>query len=186
LSRSTNTVGDICATHSTGDANNSGYTITDQASCTSNSAPATPTQELPIDTATNQSVTPELKLHSHDADSDYLEYKIILCEDVGMLTNCQTFDQTANQSGWSGQDANGGQAYASTPTTATTATYTISSALQNSKAYYWKSYAYDPAGTATWSTTQSSPFSFTTIAAPAAGTVNTNLKGINLKGLIVK
>lgn len=41
-------------------------------------------------------------------------------------------------------------------------------------------------GTATWSTTQPSPLSFTTIATPAAGTINTNLKGINLKGLILK
>jgi len=104
-----------------------------------------------------------------------------------MSVNCQTFDETANQSGWSGQDANGGQAYASTPTTATTATYTISSALQNSKAYWWKSYAIDPTpGSNTWSSTQAAPYSFTTIAAGAQSDVNSQLKGINLKGLIVK
>ncbi len=53
--------------------------------------------------------------------------------------------------------------------------------------YHWKNSVLNPApGSNTWGSTQTNPYSFTTIAAPAAGTVDTNLKGISLKGLIVK
>ena len=129
---------------------------------TTNSAPATPTLDVPTDTATNQVLLPALKTTATDAQSDYLRYKIELCTNLAMTQNCQTFDQTASQTGWSGQNTQGGTAY----TSGTQATYTLQSALSAATTYYWRSYAIDPGGTNTWSSTQSSPYSFTTESAP--------------------
>lgn len=83
-----------------------------------------------------------------------------------MTVNCQTFDQTSSQTGWSGQDAETGTAYAS----GTQATYTVQSSLSTNTTYYWRSYAIDPGGSNTWSATQGAPFSFTTTNAPAKPT----------------
>jgi len=129
---------------------------------TGNSAPATPSLDSPSDTATNQSATPALKTTTTDTDSDYLRYKIQVCDDSNMTTNCSTFDQTSSQTGWSGQDTESNSAYAS----GTQATYTLQSTLNYSQTYYWRSYAIDPAGSNTWSSTQGSPYSFTTIEQP--------------------
>ena len=130
----------------------------------SNTAPATPTLDTPVDTATNQSLTPVLQTTATDADSDYLRYKIELCTDASMTQNCQTFDQATSQTGWSGQDVQTNTAYAS----GTQATYTIQTALDPAVTYYWRSYAIDPAGTNSWSDTQATPYSFTTTTAPTA------------------
>jgi hypothetical protein len=122
------------------------------------SSPATPSLDSPTDTATGQSLTPALLTTTTDADSDYLRYKIELCTNVGMSVGCSTFDQTSSQTGWSGQNAQTSTAYSS----GTQATYTIQSALSPTTTYYWRSYAIDPAGTNTWSSTQGTPYSFTT------------------------
>ncbi len=132
-----------------------------------NTAPATPTLDAPTDTATNQILSTVLKTTATDADSDYLRYKIELCTNVGMTTNCQTFDQTVSQTGWSGQNTQTNTAY----TSGTQATYTIQTPLSVSTTYYWRSYAIDPGGLNTWSSTQGTPYSFTTTAAPTAPTV---------------
>jgi len=124
--------------------------------------PNTPSLDTPTDTATSQSLTPALKTTATDADSDYLRYKIELCENVGMTTNCSTFDQTSSQTGWSGQDAQTSTAYAS----GTQATYTLQTALSPATTYYWRSYTTDPGGTNIWSNTQGTPYSFTTNATP--------------------
>ena len=87
-----------------------------------------------------------------------------------MSVNCQTFDQTSSQTGWSGQDAQTSTAYAS----GTQATYTLQTPLALNDTYYWRSYAIDPAGANSWSTTQGTPYSFTTIAAPVVSTVSVN------------
>ncbi len=145
----------------------------------SNSAPNTPSLNSPTDTATNQSIRPMLKTTATDPNSDYLEYKITLCENSGMSANCKTFDETGDQTGWIGQDANGGLAYAS----GTQAIYTIQSAdtLQNNKTYYWESYAFDPTpGSNSWSGTQASPYSFTTVSSGTFSAHGLNLKGFNL------
>ena len=143
---------------------NFNFYFDDIQASTSNSAPSTPSLDSPADTATNQSLTPALLTTTTDADSDYLRYKIELCENVGMSTNCQTFDQTASQTGWSGQNTQTSTAY----TSGTQATYTIQSALTSATTYYWRSYAIDPGGTNTWSSTQGTPYSFTTTTAPSA------------------
>ncbi|TXH02006.1 MAG: hypothetical protein E6P95_00755 [Candidatus Moraniibacteriota bacterium] len=145
-----------------------------------NSIPATLTLDSPADTATNQSLTPSLLTTSSDADSDYLRYKIELCENVGMTTNCQTFDQTSSQTGWSGQNTETSTAY----TSGTQANYTIQSPLTANFTYYWRSYAIDPAGTNTWSSTQGSPYSFTTLGGGGGGNDSFYINGVNLNGVI--
>jgi hypothetical protein len=125
---------------------------------TMNAVAATPTLSSPTNSAINISLTPTLQTVTTDADSDYLRYKIQLCTTVGMTTGCQTFDQTSSQTGWSGQNAQTSTAY----TSGTTASYTLTSSLTLNTNYYWRSYAIDPAGTNTWSTTQSPVYSFTT------------------------
>ncbi len=136
-----------------------------------NSAPSTPSLDSPSDTATNQSLTVPLLTTTTDTDSDYLRYKIELCTDVGMTTGCNTFNQTVSQTGWSGQDAQSSTAYAS----GTQATFTLPAGLLAANTtYYWRSYAIDPAGSNTWSATQT-PRSFTTVPASAASTASCTL-----------
>ena len=133
-----------------------------------NTAPATPTLDAPTNTAANQLLSPLLKTTATDADSDYIRYKIELCENVGMTTNCQTFTQPTGspQTGWTGQNAETNTAY----TSGTQATYTLQTPLAAATTYYWRSYAIDPGGINTWSGTQT-PYSFTTTTAPTAPTI---------------
>jgi hypothetical protein len=147
------------------DVNGAMGTVSATANFTMNTIPATPSLDSPLNGATGVSAAPELKTTGTDADSDYLRYKIELCEDSGMTSNCQTFDQTSSQAGWSGQDAETGTAYAS----GTQATHTVQTALDPSTTYYWRSYAIDPGGSNTLSSTQT-PYSFTTTAGPASAT----------------
>lgn len=123
-----------------------------------NGTPNTPSLDSPLDGAIDQIQNPSLKTTATDPDSDFLRYKIELCEVSGMSTNCQTFDQTSSQTGWSGQDAQSSTAYKS----GTQATYTIQTALSFNTTYYWRSYAIDPAGTNSWSATQTPVYSFST------------------------
>ncbi len=176
VSDSTNTNGTICAPYSTDGGGNTGWSF-EEGAC--NTTPNTPTLDLPSNSATNQSINPSLKTTSTDPNSDYLHYKIILCEDSEMSVNCQTFDQTSSQTGWSGQDAESETAYAS----GTQAVYTLQTELSYSKIYYWKSYAIDPGGTNAWSETQTTPYSFTTGASQ-----NTVLKykgGLKIFGNVI-
>ena len=131
---------------------------------TSNSAPSTPSLDLPADTATGQILSPVLKTTTTDSDSDYLRYKIQLCTDLAMTENCQTFDQTSSQTGWSSQNAGAETAY----TSGTQGVYTIQTPLSFGTTYYWRSYAIDPAGSNTWSSTQGTPYSFTTLISQAS------------------
>lgn len=129
-----------------------------------NATPSTPSLDSPpADGATGISLTPSLKTTGSDTESDYLRYKIELCTDALMTTSCQTFNQVSSQTGWSGQNAQTSTAY----TSGTQATYTIQSALSAGTTYYWRSYAIDPGGSNTFSSTQT-PHSFTTLAVPAA------------------
>jgi hypothetical protein len=115
----------------------------------SNSAPAAPTLVSPSNSATGIGLKPTLQLRTTDVDSDYLEYKIQLCQDAACSTVLQTFDETSTQTGWSGQDANSGDAYvgSSTLTGSTIASYTLQSSLSQSTTYYWRGYGIDPGGT---------------------------------------
>jgi hypothetical protein len=135
---------------------------------TVNYPPDLPTLDAPTDTATSVPLAPTLQTTATDSSSDYLRYRIELCEDAGMSTNCQTFDQTSSQTGWSGQNAETSTAYSS----GTQGSYTLQSDLQPGTTYYWKSQAIDPGGTNTWSSTQVSPYSFTTNYSPNEPTLN--------------
>jgi len=148
-------------------------------SFTTSAIPGVPSLDLPTNAATNQLLSPVLKTTSTDSNSDYLRYKIQLCTDAGMSVACQTFDQTSSQTGWSGQNAQTSTAYNS----GIQATYTIQTPLNPGITYYWRSYAIDPGGSNTFSTTQGSPFSFTTAANPTAPTALLTNGSTNPTGL---
>jgi hypothetical protein len=124
-----------------------------------NAKPHIPTLDYPSDGAVAMSRTPTLQTTSSDAIADYLQYKIQICKNAGMTLSCSTYTQPTSlpQAGWSGQDASSGSAYAS----GTQAKFTIPTQLDPNTTYYWRSYAIDPAGSNTYSSTQT-PFSFTT------------------------
>jgi hypothetical protein len=145
---------------------------------TTNNSPGIPSLDLPANAATGQSTGITFKTTASDPNSDYLRYKIQICQDSGMSVSCQTFDQTVSQIGWIGQNTQGGTAYVS----GNQATYVVQTPLSPYTTYFWDSYAIDPGGTNTWGSTQATPYSFTT-----AGVLpNTQLRGLILKGLILK
>ena len=123
-----------------------------------NRKPEIPTLDSPLTSAVNVAHSPVLKTTTTDNDADTLKYKIDLCTNLSMTTNCQIFNQTATSSGWSASSyASGSQAE-----------YTLSSPLSFGADYYWRSYAIDEAGTNTWSSTQATPSSFSIdIVAPS-------------------
>ncbi len=118
--------------------------------------------------AINLPLTPTLKTTSTDPDGDYLRYKIEICEDESMTINCQIFDQTTSQTGWSGQNTESTTAY----TSGTQATYTLQTNLQAGTTYHWKSYTIDPNGANVWSNTQDTPSLFITSDTPTSPTLN--------------
>ncbi|MBI2356477.1 fibronectin type III domain-containing protein, partial [Candidatus Dojkabacteria bacterium] len=138
---------------------------------TINAPPDVPTLDSPIDTSTGIPRLTVLKTTTTDTESNNLKYKIEICENLSMTTNCKTFDQTSSQTGWSGQNAETSTTY----TSGTQATYTLQTPLDAGTTYYWRSYATDPAGSNTWSSTQGTPYSFTTNLSPTIPILNTPL-----------
>lgn len=131
-----------------------------------NTPPPTPVLNAPTNLTSGTLLLPTLTTTGSDITSDYLRYKIELCTNLAMNTNCQTFDQTTSQTGWTGQNTQTSTAY----TSGSVATYTLQTPLNTATTYYWRSYATDPGGSSTWSTTQSTPFSFITTTAPRSAT----------------
>lgn len=125
----------------------------------SNVAPNTPSLDSPPDATADLHFSPDLITTATDNDNDALQYKIELCTNEAMTTGCQTFDQTSSQTGWSGQTESGGTMY----TSGSSATYSIQTPLAEGTTYYWRSYAIDPDGSNTWSSTQATPHSFSTL-----------------------
>jgi len=125
---------------------------------TVNEPPAEPSLDSPGDAASGVSTTPTLLTTTTDPNSDAMQYRIILCENLAMTTNCQTFDQSVSQTGWSGQNALSSTGY----TSGTQGNYTLQSQLSFLTTYYWKSQAKDPNGSDTWGDLQTTPYSFTT------------------------
>jgi len=148
-----------------------------------NEAPTIPTLIFPADTAVGVSQTPTFRTVTTDPDGDYIQYELKICTDSGMSTSCQTFDQTSSNVGWSGQNV-GTSAYSS----GTTATYVLQAgnSLAVNTTYYWKTRAKDPAGSNSWSDTQTNPFSFNTNQAAAPESLFFRLKGIKLRGVKFK
>lgn len=124
-----------------------------------------PRPDSPSNSSTNQPIRPQLKTTAIDADNENMKYKIQLCTNALMTTGCQTFDQTATQTGWSGQNANSNTRYQS----GSQATYTVQSDLSTNTTYYWRAYAIDETGLNVFSN-PGKVFSFTTTLAPTAPT----------------
>ncbi len=147
-----------------------------------NSTPVAPTLSAPADTTTSASITPSFSLKTTDADNDYLRYKIEVCSTSNCSAIVRTIDQTASQTGWTGQDTQTSTAYIGNSVigSSTLATHSYQTpALSYSTQYWWRAYAADPAGTNTFSSA-SSIFSFTTGIAP---TGSTEIRGgVNIQG----
>lgn len=124
---------------------------------TLSSKPNVPTLDYPTYDSDITDSTPDLKTTGTDDSGDYLQYKIELCTNLAMTFDCQTFDQTSSQTGWSGQNSQSATAY----TSGTQAVYTVQSELIDGQTYYWRSYAIDPGDSNTWGDTQGTPFHFT-------------------------
>lgn len=127
-------------------------------------SPTYTNMNLPTNQSTSQSLTPQLKMTAVDPDSDYIRYKVKVCTNEAMTQNCNTYDQTSSQTGWSGQDTQSNTAY----TSGTQAIYTIQTPLDQNQTYYWIANSIDPAGTNTFHDDNPVPFSFTTTSAPTS------------------
>jgi hypothetical protein len=129
-------------------------------------APVTPTL-TPL--SGQQSTTPTFQLRGTDTVGTYLRYKIEVCADEDCDAVVRTIDQTASQTGWTGQNTQSNTAYtaSSVLTSSTLASHTFQSpALEPGATYYWRGYAASPGVSSAWSAA-SAAGSFTT-AAPAA------------------
>jgi hypothetical protein len=136
-----------------------------------NDVPVAPTLSVPTNSATGVATNPLLQLSATDSDGDYLRYKIEVCSTSDCSAIVRTIDQTASQTGWSGQNAQTSTAY----TSGSTASHTYQTTfLSNSTQYWWRAYAIDPGGSNTFSEA-SSIYSFTTTAPPP--TSDTYLQG---------
>ncbi len=131
---------------------------------------STPTLSAPADSTPNASTTPTFQLRAPDDQNDYLRYKIEVCSTADCSTVVRTIDQTASQTGWSGQDQQTGTAYTGNATISlsTMASHAYQGpALSPGTTYWWRGYAIDPADTNTFSR-PSATFSFVTQAPPGA------------------
>ncbi len=120
--------------------------------------PAAPTLSQPAAAQTGVSTTPEFRMYTTDAASDYVRYKIDVCSTSNCSSIVRTIDETSSQIGWSSQSQQSATAYAS----GQTAIHTYQAvALSANTQYWWRAYAIDPAGANTFS------------AASSIGTFNT-------------
>jgi hypothetical protein len=93
-------------------------------------------------------------LRATDADGDGLQYKIEVCSTSDCSVIVRTVDQTQSQTGWTGQDANGGTAYVSGATISQSREamyYYQNPTMTPNTQYWWRAYSIDPLGTNTWS-----------------------------------
>ncbi len=149
-------------------------------SFTTDSSPASPVLYKPSDKATQAALIPVFNLVTSDVDSDYLRYKLVLYQS-DCTTVITTADETASQTGWSGQDQQTGTAYTGSTTISgsTMATYTYQSTLSPGTTYCWKAQAIDPGGSNAFGGFSNNQF-FTTATATANNVI---LKGnVTLKG----
>jgi hypothetical protein len=130
------------------------------------SAPHAPTFYRPVDGATNVSTTPIVQLKSADTENDYVQYVVEYC--LANSWPCSSgggsFDQTASQTNWNGQDANGGTAYIGnfSEANSTLGVYSTPPGIfKPTTVYYMRAKAIDPGGSNTYSP-YSSVISFTT------------------------
>jgi hypothetical protein len=140
----------------TGNGSYSGSASTTTVS-TTNSPPNAPSQDAPASGVQNVSVTPTFLMTATDPESNSLQYKVTIYSNSGCTTVVQTDDESASQTGWSGQNASSSKEY----TSGTQGSFTVQSALSQATTYYWQASAKDPEGSNTW-TNSAACNSFTT------------------------
>ena len=144
------------------------------------SSPAAPTLINPANSATGVRHLPHFQLRATDADGDYLRYKIEVCSTNTCSSIVRTIDQTASQTGWSGQDLQTATAYtgSATLTSSTIAQHDYQPApLADSTQYWWRAYAIDPGGSNTFSGASSISTFTTSAAQPLQIRSNTTIRG---------
>jgi len=131
-----------------------------QVGATVNVFPSSPGLSTPANGSSEVDFSPVFMLSSTDPENDSVQYEIQL-DTVSTFNSpdLQTFSQAETQSGWSGQDADGGTAFAS----GSSGTYSMTSPLKNDT-YYWRARSVDPNGSNVYSA-YSSTYSFSTPAA---------------------
>lgn len=156
-----------------------------------NCTPSAPSLFYPISDSNGNSVFTTFKVASSDEEQDYLRYWIDICSDSTCTTvirsvcltssglNLPAGSCTPSQTGWTGQDTQGGTAYTSNSILARSqlaSYYYQSPYLDKNTQYWWRAYAIDPGGSNTWST--ASPIA-TFVTAPR----ETRIQGsVNIKG----
>lgn len=157
------------------------YSATQLFTTVPDNIPAAPTLFQPADAATDASLTPSFQLKSTDSDGDYLRYKLDICSTSDCSSIVRTVDQnTGGQTGWSGQDTEGGLGYTGGATldTSTMATYTYQlPALNPETQYWWRGYAID----ANVGFTYSQPSAIHSFTTRASAPVIIN-GGVNIRG----
>ncbi len=112
----------------------------------SNLSPAAPSQDSPLNSATGVSTSPTFLMTSaSDAESNNIQYKATIYSNSACTTAVQTNDESASQTGWTGQNAtctSGLDCY----TPGTQGSFLTQTALSNSTQYWWKASAKDPLG----------------------------------------
>lgn len=161
-----------------------------------NCPPSAPTLAYPVSSSSGNSVYTIFKLRSSDGEGDYLEYWIDVCSDAGCGTIVKSICQysagsnvpgtcVASQTGWAGEDSQGGTAYGGNAdlTLSTLATLNYQPPLLSPNTeYWWRAFAIDPGGSNTWS--GSSPIqSFTTAPTELHIQGGTHFQGnVNISG----
>ncbi len=154
-------------------------TLNDSSSCAANAsitditlaylAPPTAPALISPANGSHPSITPQFHLRATD-DPGYARYKIEVCSNADCSTIIRTIDQTTSQTGWTGQDAQSGTAYAIDLdiNASTIAKHDYQGpALAKATQYWWRAAAIDPADTNTFGP-YSTIASFITQAAPSA------------------
>ncbi len=144
-------------------------------------APNPPTFFFPLNGSSNSTSTPTIQLKSADVLGNYLQYVIEWCPTNSWPcpSGGGSFDQVSSQTNWTGQDANSGLAYIAQQNEAlsTMGQYTVDPGIfAPNTTYYLRARAYDPGGTATYSS-YSSTVGFTTSALSVLIQGGTNIRG---------
>lgn len=129
-------------------------------------APQAPIIYFPASGSTNIADSPVIQLRTSDQFANYVQYVVEWCPTNAWpcAAGGGSFDQTASQTGWSGQDAGSGTGYVTSTVEAnsTMGEYSVSpGVLTPNTTYYLRAKAIDPAGSNSFSA-YSSTNSFTT------------------------
>ncbi len=153
----------------------SGGTGGSAGTVTLKSIPAAPTLSSPAD-ADGVSTTPALQFSTTNAGTnENVQYYIQIDDNSDFSSVTQTIDQTASQTGWTGQDrANGTSATAGSSfyASSTSATFTVQTALTTNTTYYWRVRAIASGGSNIYGSYSSSR-SFVTNDPPQVSITNT-------------